>query len=340
MKKGMICIGLLLSALLTDGVASQSEPVITGRTMGTTYSVKVISAGHIDTASLKDAIDARLKMINQSMSTYIKDSEINLFNRISNTAIRFGISDDFWKVMRVARRLYQLTGGAWDGTVNPLVNLWGFGNRKTEWAIPPKQDIDRALKKIGFKFIKIGIDRPYLKKEHPDVSLDLGSIAKGYGVDQVAELLRQAGYRDFLVEIGGEVFVSGRKKDGALWRIGINQPVPGAPLDRVYRVVSIRDRAMATSGDYRNFFVRDGVRYSHILDPRTGYPVGNAVVSASVVSDTCTFADGLATALVVLGPDKAIPLVEQLDSVECLLVSQQQTGTLIDRASKGFPITP
>ena len=204
--------------------------------------------------------------------------------------------------------------------------------------MPSRNEIERTLKQIGFSSIRIGNTAPYLKKDRPNVSLDLGSIAKGYGVDQVAGLIRQRGYRNFLVEIGGEVYVSGRRKDGAPWRIGINQPAPDAPLDRVYRVVSLQNQAMASSGDYRNFFIKDGVRYSHILDPRTGYPVRNSVVSASVTADTCTVADGLATALVVLGPERAVALVEQLHSVECLLVSQEPGGKLIDRASGGFPM--
>jgi len=340
MKKGITGIGLLIAALFTCGFTAPCEQVITGRTMGTTYSIKVVSDRFSDIAAFTDAIDQRLKEINQSMSTYIQNSEISRFNRFRNTTRRFAVSRDFWDVMKVAQKLYLLTAGAWDGTVNPLVNLWGFGSRDREETIPPRYDIDRVLTEIGFKYITIGKTEPYLKKEIPKVTLDLGSIAKGYGVDQVAELIRRRGYKDFLVEIGGEVYVSGRRKDGTPWRIGINQPVPGAPLNQVYRVVSIQDKAMATSGDYRNFFIKDGVRYSHIMDPRTGYPVRNRVVSASVIAENCTFADGLATALIVLGPEKSISVVERLDAVECFVVSQQSDGALIDRASAGFPILP
>jgi thiamine biosynthesis lipoprotein len=338
MKRCTTGIGLLIAALFAWGFTSPQEQVITGRTMGTTYSIRVISDRLSESAVFKDAVDARLEAINQSMSTYIKDSEISRFNRLRDTTTRFEVSEDLWNVMKVAQRLYRLTQGAWDGTVNPLVDLWGFGSRGSKRTLPPRHDIDRVLKEIGFKYIKIGKKAPYLKKGIPNVTLDLSSIAKGYGVDQVAHLIRRRGYKDFLVEIGGEVYVSGRRKDGTSWRIGINQPVPSAPLNQVYRVISLQDKAMATSGDYRNFFVKDGVRYSHIMDPRTGYPVRNGVVSASVTADTCTFADGLATVLVVLGPEKAISLVERLAAVECFLVSQQQDGVFIDRASTGFPI--
>ncbi len=337
MKILSACISLLVAALFTTGFASQREQVITGRTMGTTYSIKIISDHLSDAAVLKDAIDRRLDKVNQSMSTYIKESEISRFNRLRDTKRRFRISEDFWEVMKVSQRLYDLTEGAWDGTVNPLVNLWGFGSSVTDRTIPPTHEIDRLREAIGFRHIKIGKTEPYLEKENPLVTLDLASIAKGFGVDQVAKLIRGKGYNNFLVEIGGEVYASGRKS-GGLWRIGINLPAPDAPLVQVYRVVSIQDKGMATSGDYRIFFVKDGVRYSHILDPRTGYPVRNSVVSASVTADTCTFADGLATALMVLGPERAIPLVEQMGSVECFLISQKENGELVDHASKGFPI--
>lgn len=339
MKRFIALSATLFVALFVCGFNKQNEHIISGKTMGTTYTVKVVSDPFSNRPVLEHAIEKRLKEINRSMSTYIKSSEISRFNRFQDTNTRFIISDDFWNVMVIARQLYRLTDGAWDGTVNPLINLWGFGSRKSERKIPSRQAIDEALKRIGFKYIEFGDRKRYLKKTKSAISLDLGSIAKGYGVDQISVLIRKNGYRHFLVEIGGEIYASGRKKDGAPWRIGINKPVPDASLKQVYRVVSLQDKGMATSGDYRNFFVKDGIRYSHILDPRTGYPVGNIVVSASVIADTCTFADGLATALVVMGPERGIALVEQLDSVECFMVSQTPDGALVDHASSGFRAT-
>ena len=335
MKKIVSILWVLISVLFLCGFNIEKETVILGKTMGTTYTIKVIPGSFQRTSGLKEAIEKRLNTINQSMSTYIKGSEISRFNATRNTETKFFISDDFWNVMTVAAKLYRLTGGAWDATVKPLVNLWGFGSAKSGNRIPKKDKIDSVLSDIGFEKIEIARNRT-LKKKKAAVSLDFGSIAKGYAVDQVANFIRAEGFENYLVEIGGEVYASGRRKDGKPWRVGINKPVAGAPADQVYKIVDLTDRALATSGDYRNYFIKNGTRYSHILDPRTGYPVKNGVVSASVTADTCTFADGLATALMVMGPEKGISLVNGINSVECLMVFQKQDGALLNYASKGF----
>jgi thiamine biosynthesis lipoprotein len=236
--------------------------------------------------------------------------------------------------MTAGRQLFELSEGAWDATVDPLVHLWGFGPKQRSEGIPGQPQIAEALESVGFAQIKIGDRR--LEKTRPDVTLDLGSIAKGYGVDQVAALLQNRGFKHFLVEIGGEVYAEGSRKDGAPWRVGINRPLKDAPRDAVYRVVALSGRAMATSGDYRNFIEINGKRYSHVIDPRTGYPVANGVVSATVLADKCTFADGLATALMVMGAEKGIPLVNGLSEVECLLIVVQPDGTLAEFQSDGF----
>ena len=170
------------------------------------------------------------------------------------------------------------------------------------------------------------------------MTLDLSSIAKGYGVDRVADTIQKEGFQNYLVEIGGEVFASGYSKDGMLWRIGINRPQTDASLDEVYKVVDLHNRAFATSGDYRQFFVVDGIRYAHIIDPRTGYPISNGVVSVTIIADTCTFADGLATAIMVMGPEKGLDLINRLDAVEGLIIVEQIDGRLADFYSKGFNV--
>jgi thiamine biosynthesis lipoprotein len=152
----------------------------------------------------------------------------------------------------------------------------------------------------------------------------------------VATLIRTNGIKNFIVEIGGEVFAAGFRKDGKKWKIGINRPKENAPFDQVYKVVYLQDKGFATSGDYRNYFECEGKRFSHILDPRNGYPINNGVVSVSIVADTCTFADGLATAVMVLGHKKGLELVNTLDNTECLIVVQANDGTLTDYHSKGF----
>jgi len=271
------------------------------------------------------------------MSTFRKDSEISRFNAYQNIGEKFRISDDFYNVMTVAKTIYEETGGAWDGTVKPLIDLWGFGKPENNHTIPEKSRIAAMLSDIGFNNIEIIADH-YLAKKNTNITLDLASIAKGYGVDQVAALIRSNGIHNFLVEIGGEVFAAGLRKDGKEWRIGINRPQKNAPVDQVYKVVDLQDKGFATSGDYRNYFEVNQKRFSHIIDPRNGYPVDNGVVSVSIISNTCTFADGLATAVMVLGHKKGLDLVNRLDNTECFIVTQSKDGVLIDHYSKGFKI--
>lgn len=325
---------LIFGTLVIVGCGSKQEVLLSGQTMGTTYHITLVAA-HLKPKDLKTKIDMRLDAINQSMSTYRKDSEISRFNDLKNTGEKFHVSGDFWQVMTVARKIYQLTDGAWDGTVWPLVNLWGFGNTPNAFRIPEKSDIQALLAEMGFHRIGFAPDR-HLTKHKAALSLDLASIAKGYAVDQVADLIRKEGVDNFLVEIGGEVFASGVRKDGNCWRIGINQPLKNAPIDQVYKVVNLQDKAFATSGDYRIFYEIDGRRFAHIIDPRTGYPATSGVVSASIVAGNCTFADGLATALVVLGPAKGLGLVNRLADVECLIIVQKSDGTLVNYYSDNF----
>lgn len=328
---------LLFFVLLFAGCGLKKEAEFSGKTMGTTYHITVVAGVFTNTKDLKDQIDLRLDEINKSMSTFRKDSEISRFNAYQNIGEKFRISDDFYNVMTVAKTIYEETGGAWDGTVKPLVDLWGFGKPENNHTIPEKSRIAAMLSDIGFNNIEIIADH-YLAKKNTNITLDLASIAKGYGVDQVAALIRSNGIHNFLVEIGGEVFAAGLRKDGKEWRIGINRPQKNAPVDQVYKVVDLQDKGFATSGDYRNYFEVNQKRFSHIIDPRNGYPVDNGVVSVSIISNTCTFADGLATAVMVLGHKKGLDLVNRLDNTECFIVTQSKDGVLIDHYSKGFKI--
>jgi len=338
MKKYIRLAGFAFLMIIMAGCRFQREVLMDGNTMGTTYHVKVV-AGYFDPISdLKAKIDQCLKEVNAGMSTYAADSEISRFNSIRNTEERFAVSEDFFKVLIAAEDLYRFTNGAWDGTIKPLVDLWGFGDPSVQKKIPAKENIDRLLADVGFGNIEIQ-DSRHIRKKKTSLSLDLNSIAKGYAVDRVAAMIRANGFENFLVEIGGEVYVSGSRKNGQPWRVGINRPLKEASISQVYRVVTLQNLALATSGDYRNFFEIEGRRYSHVLDPRTGYPVRNTVVSASVMAETCMFADGLATALMVMGPVKGLELVERLDRVEAMIVIQQADGLLADYFSSGFKVS-
>jgi thiamine biosynthesis lipoprotein len=330
-------IFLVLFGLLGLGACdSKKEHLFYGKTMGTTYHVKVVTHGLKDPSFLKNLMDRRLEEINQSMSTYIKDSEISRFNQNPSIHEKHSVSNDFFQVMTVAQNLFKITGGAWDGTVKPLVEIWGFTAAKEKYTAPGKVVIEEALSNTGLDKIHLDPKDQTLQKMDPDVTLDLASIAKGYGVDQIAKLIQEKGYSDFIVEIGGEVAASGKNMEGGPWKIGINTPDAEALADEVYKTFDLENRAMATSGDYRNFIEMDGVRYSHILDPRTGYPINNQVVSVTIVAENCTFADGLATAVMVLGPEDGLALVNRLDNTEGLIITRDESGVLTDHPSKGF----
>jgi len=325
----------ILAPIAFTGAVEQ-EIRIAGKTMGTTYQVTVVTRHPSRQAALKEAIENRLFEINRSMSTYLEESEISRFNGLKKIGAPFCPSRDFFSVMMQSRRLYSLTEGAWDPTVGPLVELWGFGRKPGKRAIPLSDKIVQMKQAVGFNKITL-TPEGCLRKTHAALRVDLASIAKGYGVDAVAAILPKQGYQNFLVEIGGEVFVKGIRKDGKPWRIGINTPLKTASYNSIYQAVPLKSgRAMATSGTYRIFFEQNGKTYSHILDPRTGYPVQNGVVSVSVIADSCTVADGLATALMVLGRQEGLALVERLPSVECLIVVQDDEGKLFDFVSPGF----
>ena len=326
---------LALAVCTATNCAPRSDQRLEGRTMGTTYHVTVVAGAGDPVDGLNGAIDRRLDEVNRQLSTWIEDSEISRFNRLREIGEEFPISDDFLAVMTAAAEVHALSGGAWDGTVSPLVVLWGFGPGGPALSAPSEERIAAALAEVGFDKIEI---RPpgVLVKHHAAVTVDLSSIAKGYGVDAIADVLRGRGFTDFLVEIGGEVFAAGHRRDGRPWRVGINRPDPGAGPGEVYKVVPLGDQALATSGDYRSYVLEDGRRRSHVIDPRTGQPVTNGVVSASVLAPTCMMADGLATAVMVMGPETGLALVERLAGTEALVVVERGGGFLEEHPSSGF----
>ncbi len=335
MNKFLSIILVLVTLVLPTSSDANREHLIAGRTMGTTYHIQVVTDAAEKVNGLKEKIDRRLDAINQVFSTYIKDSEISRFNAFGVAGEKFAVSDDFMQVMRAAGRIYRLSEGAWDGSVHSLVDLWGFGPTQRQPQKPPAAEIKALMQTIGFDRIRVA-EPNFLVKNLASVTLDLNSIAKGFAVDQVSKLAAAAGFTNYLVEIGGEVYAAGVRTDGQNWRVGINRPQKDAAFNEVYKAVSIANQAFATSGDYRNFFEIDGVRYSHVIDPRSGYPVSNGVVSVSVIADNCTLADGLATAVMVMGTEKGIQLVNRLDNVECFIVVEKSDGRLLDFYSPGF----
>jgi len=295
--------------VLLDGCSSHQAPLrLAGESMGTSWHVTVIpEAGTPAAPALQKGIEDILEAINLSMSTYREDSEISRFNA-TPVDQWFGISTDFYTVLSSAMAIGWQSRGAYDVTVGPLVEQWGFGPGGPVLEAPSDDAITDLLEHVGQDHLRLDGDSLQLLKRSP-VSLDLSSIAKGFAVDQVAQWLSEQGVNRYLVEVGGEMRLAGLSGRGDPWRIAIERP---DSTDRsAETAITLTDVAVATSGDYRNFFEIDGQRFSHSIDPRRGYPVAHDLVSVTVVHPSAMMADGWATALVVLGYKDAMAVAQE-----------------------------
>jgi thiamine biosynthesis lipoprotein len=304
-KKALIIVGLLFFC----GCQKEREFThLKGSTMGTTYNVKYLGAERAK-LELHRSIDQLLININKEMSTYIKSSEISYFNSSARLSW-VSVSKDFFEVTKYSLSLAKETGGIYDPTVGPLVNLWGFGpNSKKE--VPSAKQIKDASRKVGFEKIILHESDLKMKKSVADVYLDLSSVAKGFGVDKIARFLESQKISNYMVEIGGEVRVKGQNQDQKPWQIAISSPNSGFGNTKLSKVLSLDNVSLATSGNYRNFFISEGKKYSHTLDPLLGRPVVNKLASVSVIdSRGCMQADALATALMALGLERGTSFAE------------------------------
>jgi len=277
-----------------------------GATMGTYYNLTVRCPG--DVAQIFDEVRVELDEVNAQMSTYLPDSELSRFNNAPVGEWQ-PVSGELVDVVTAARTISELSGGAFDVTVGPLINLWGFGPNGEVAAAPDTDAINAAIERVGYQFLETRSPPAALRKQQP-VYVDLSAIAKGRGVDRVARLLDQASCTDYLVDVGGEVVGRGVNPTGQAWRVGVEVPDPDL-IGAVQKVLVLRDAAIATSGDYRNFLDLEGVRFSHTIDPRSGRPVAHLLASVSVIHESAMWADGLATALNVLGPEAGFQLAEE-----------------------------
>lgn len=303
-----------------------------GETMGTTYNVTLVAEEgktlELDPDSMQRELDELLVEVNQQMSTYIDDSELMRFNR-SEIGQWHRLSGPLTEVLSLSQSISKRSDGAFDITVAPLVNLWGFGPQGEPEQTPGDGQLERALADIGYEHLKLEGDRA---RRVRDIHLDLSGIAKGFGVDQLAEFLESRGYQHFLVEIGGEVRLSGESPRGGRWRIGIEQPA--ALREGARKAIALTDIAMATSGDYRNYYERDGQRYSHTIDPRNGRPIQHKLVSVTVLAPTSAEADAWATALNVLGAQEGMRIAEREKLAVYMIVKEDEA--LVDRHSEAF----
>ncbi len=328
------CVLLFAFIALLAGCNRGPEIIkISGSKMGTSYHVTIV-ADQPAPVDLAKQIEQTLDRVDQSMSTYKVDSEISQFNQL-DVGQRLVISDDFDQVLRITRKVWQKSGGTLDPTVGPLVDIWGFGPTFTGDVVPSDSAIQRSLASIGFDAVNrtVNNQQTLLSKSRP-LRLDLSAVAKGYAVDLVADLLEMNALPDYLVEVGGETRVSGLNPEGDPWRLAIESP---SLTEAVAQVLNLEAGAVATSGDYRNYFERDGVRYSHTIDPRSGRPTTHSVASVTVVADTCAEADAWATALMVMNSDQAVDLANEL-KIPVYIVARQDEGYTVSYSETFTPL--
>jgi len=328
---------------------------ITGNTMGTRYSVQIVTPDGSAHDEVRDelaaTIDDQLNTINARYSTYLSDSEVSRFND-DQSGDWYPVSDDFCQTIETAIEIGAETHGAFDITVGPVVELWGFGSDGPVMAPPSEDAIDDARRKTGLSRLHADCAKPAVRKSNVELRIDLAAYAKGLAVDRIAEMLEQRGLNNHLVEVGGELRAMGKNASGDAWRIGIETPIvdrsSNSDDDIRYRgygppvPVNLHDKSIATSGDYRNFFVHDGVHYSHLIDPRTGRPVTHNTISVTVLAATAGRADALATALLVMGREEGLAFAEKRSIAALFLTvvdnGEQTEDELLQEATQAFEV--
>ncbi len=324
-------LNLFLIVLCFSSCTSEKLYDIKGEAQGTYYSIKYIAASEVLT---KADFDALFLKIDSSLSTYKDYSLISKFNREDSI-----ITNDpfFIEMIRECDQIYHKSNGAFDATVLPLVRAWGFGPEGNEYvsSIP----IDSLMKLVGWEKLAIKYfpdGRLSLKKGVKGMQLDFNAIAQGYSSDIIADILNEAGINNYLIDSGGELKAKGLNSNGESWKIGVDNPEENASERSLIATFELNNTSVATSGNYRKFYIKDGVKYSHTISPFTGSPVKHTLLSATVITDTCSIADGFATALMVIGTEQAISLIENLDNVEAYLVYSDEEGNFKSYLSKGL----
>ena len=323
---------LFFTLLVLQGCTEPKAKLLshTGMTMGTTFTVKWFGkTEQLD--GIKKDITAGLVAINQSMSTYIKDSELSLINQLPADS-SVSLSAELTEVLGLALDISEKSAGAFDVTVGPLVNLWGFGPDGRILQVPSDESIEQIRNRVGFSLIELDKNALTLRKSSESY-IDLSAIAKGYAVDQLAILLEGYGIHSYLVEIGGELRAKGVKPDGNHWRIAVESPVNAASRS-VQTILNVKDVGIATSGDYRNYFEENGQRFSHTIDPITGKPIEHRLASVTVLTPTCAEADALATTLMVMGPEVGYEFATA-QNIDALFIVKTDQG-FMEKETPGF----
>lgn len=316
--------------------------IVAGRTMGTTYEIRVAGIG-LDEAlrrRVEEETTLRLTQLDGWMSNWNPASEISRFNAHHETT-DFPVSTETANLIAFALELNESSEGAFDVSVGPLVALWGFGNRARINEPPSEDEITDLRSHMGAGKLRVvrgeRSSDAFLGKNDPATQVDLSAIAKGYGVDHIANGLASLGRRDYLVEIGGEIRAGGQRPGGGPWRVAVEKPLDEGRA--IQAIIELRDQSMATSGDYRIFYVEGGKRFSHTIDPRTGRPVEGGPASATVIAETATKADAWATTLMVLGETDGLALADRR-GIAALLLLRDESGTIVERRTRKWPVEP
>jgi len=327
----LLAVFVLVGLSVSTAVAEPEIVAIEGRTMGTSYHIKWVAenAQSVEkTEQIKAEVDQLLLDINQAMSTYISDSELSLFNKLP-AGSKVDVSTDLYQILEMAQAISVDSKGAYDITVGPLINLWGFGPDKKVTKAPSDEQIAAIASRVGYQKLRLFGGRSIQKDGN--LYVDLSSIAKGYAVDRLASLVASKGYSAYLVEIGGELVTKGLKPGKQPWHIAVESPTSGRVVQKIVRV---DDVAVATSGDYRNYFEENGVRYSHIINTKTGKPITHNLASVTVLADNCALADALATAFLAMGVDAAYKYALS-HNIEAFFILKSVDG-FVEKLTPGF----
>ncbi len=306
-----LCAGVLCLAALVACTPKPQTRYAQGATWGTAYHITYTSA-----RDLTDSIIAQMAMVDSTLSMFNAASEVS---RVNASAVPVKVSDSFAEVFRISSEVNSLSGGLFDPTIAPIVDLWGFGTRAADCIAPGQEAIDEALAAVGIAYCSIA-DDGMLSKKSPATRFDFSAVAKGYGVDRIAAMLRRNGCEDFMVEVGGEIAVSGVNPRGEKWRIQLDKPVQSDADHVPLQTISVSDCGIATSGNYRRRRATSEGEVGHTLSPLTGRPVETLTLSATVIAPTVAMSDALATACMAMPHDKALAMIDSLPGAEALLV--------------------
>jgi len=310
-KYGLILILFVLSGCFEK----ESVELVKGESMGTSYSINVLGDGRIE----QDIIDRRLLEINNTFSTWLDDSELSHLNR-APVDEWIEVSSELYALLQQSEEIYQQTDGYFDPGIGRLIDLWGFGANGGRIEVPKREEIEKAFEDSSIKYLLMEGGRV---KKTRNIHLNLSAIAKGYAVDEIARLIKMSGINNFLVEVGGEIIASGSNR-GDDWVVGVERPDNKKPIPIV-----VKDATIATSGNYRNYFIWEGKKYMHIFNPSTGFPANNDLSSVSVIHPQSAMSDAYATAMMAMGSIKAIKLANKLKLSALLITNKEDNNKII-----------